>query len=55
MSVAKSTFFDFIRVVVTGSVDEVLRHLENSPLLATATSDVGATLRLPTSVSSSDT
>ena len=38
-----STFPDFIRVIVDGDIDEVSRHLADSPALATTSSGVGAT------------
>jgi ankyrin repeat protein len=39
----KSAFFDFVRHVVNGEIDEVSRGLAASPSFATASSDVGAT------------
>ncbi len=42
MPKAKSAFFDFIRLVVNGEIDEVSRQLAASPSLATASADVGA-------------
>jgi ankyrin repeat protein len=39
----KSAFFDFVRHVVNGDIDEVSRRLAASPSFATASSDVGAT------------
>lgn len=43
MPKAKSTFFDFIRHVVNGDIDEVSRCLASNPAFANAPSDVGAT------------
>jgi ankyrin repeat protein len=39
----ESAFLDFVRLVVSGSVDEVSRRLGIDPALATDSSDVGAT------------
>jgi ankyrin repeat protein len=36
-------FLDFVRVVVDGDVDQVSRRLADNPVLATTSSDVGAT------------
>ena len=41
----KSTFFDFVRLVVNGETDEVSRRLAASPSLATAPAVIGATRR----------
>ena len=38
-----SVFLDFVRAVVGGDIDEVSRRLAASPVLATTSSDVGAT------------
>jgi len=38
-----STFLDFVRVVVHGDIDQVSRRLVRDPVLATISSDVGAT------------
>ena len=38
-----STYFDFIHMVVEGDIDQVARRLADSPDLAVASSDVGAT------------
>jgi ankyrin repeat protein len=38
----KSAFFDFVRLVVHGDIDEVARRLAASPSFATVSSDVGA-------------
>ncbi len=38
-----STFLDFVRVVVHGDVDQVSQRLVRDPVLATTSSDVGAT------------
>jgi len=38
-----STYFDFIRSIVDGNVDQIARRLAESPDLAAASSDVGAT------------
>jgi ankyrin repeat protein len=43
MAKAKSAFRDFVRLVVSGDIDDVARGLAASPSLATATADVGAT------------
>lgn len=43
MPKVKSAFFDFVRHVVNGDIDEVSRRLAASPSFATASSDVGAT------------
>jgi ankyrin repeat protein len=43
MPKAKSAFFDFIRHVVNGDIDEVSRRLAANSSFATAPSDVGAT------------
>src|SRR3989442_39933 len=43
MRTATSVFLDFVHVVVDGDVDEVSRRLAHSPVLATTSSDVGAT------------
>ena len=40
-----STFLDFVRVVVNGDIDEVSRRLADDPMLATTSSEVGATRR----------
>jgi ankyrin repeat protein len=40
-----TTYFDFIRMVVDGDVDQVARRLAESPDLAAASSHVGATRR----------
>jgi ankyrin repeat protein len=42
-----SDFFDFVRIVVAGDVDEVSKRLAHSPALATTVSSVGATRREP--------
>lgn len=44
----KSAFFDFIRHVVHGDIDEVSRRLVANPSFANAPSDVGATREDPT-------
>jgi hypothetical protein len=38
-----SVFLDFVRVVVTGDIDNVSQRLAGSPALATTAADVGAT------------
>ena len=38
----KSAFFDFVRLVVNGEIDEVSRRLAANPALATAQAEVGA-------------
>jgi len=38
-----STFLDFVRVVVHGDIDQVSQRLVRDPVLATVSSDVGAT------------
>src|SRR6266550_6820348 len=38
-----STFLDFVRVVVHGDVDQVSQRLVRDPVLATTSSNVGAT------------
>jgi ankyrin repeat protein len=43
MPKVKSVFFDFVRHVVNGDIDEVSRRLGASPSFGTASSDVGAT------------
>jgi ankyrin repeat protein len=43
MRTADTTFFDFVRLVVSGPVDEVSRRVAGIPALATTTSDIGAT------------
>jgi hypothetical protein len=43
MPAVTSVFLDFVRLVVNGEIDEVSRRLAASPLLATASSDAGAT------------
>ena len=43
MPKAKSVFFDFVRHVVNGDIDEVSRRLAANPSFANAPSDVGAT------------
>ena len=43
MPKAKSAFFDFIRHVVSGDIDEVSRRLAADPSFANVPSDVGAT------------
>jgi len=43
MPEVKSVFFDFVRHVVKGDIDEVSRRLAASPALATTASAVGAT------------
>jgi ankyrin repeat protein len=43
MPKARSGFLKFIRHVVDGEIDELSRRLANSPALATASADVGAT------------
>src|SRR6266550_9637004 len=40
---ADRVFFDFVRLVVSGSFDEVSRRLTDTPALATTSSEVGAT------------
>ena len=40
-----TNFLDFIRVVVDGDVNDVVRHLADSPALATISCEVGATRR----------
>jgi ankyrin repeat protein len=40
---ADAPFFDFIQLVVNGSLDDVSRRLAVAPALATAAADVGAT------------
>src|SRR5216110_1191007 len=42
-----SVFLDFVRVVVDGDIDEVSRRLAGSPVLATTTSDAGASRQNP--------
>jgi len=42
-----SVFLDFVRVVVDGDIDEVSRRLAGSPVLATTTSDAGASRQDP--------
>jgi len=42
-----SVFLDFLRVVVDGDIDEVSRRLAGSPVLATTTSDAGASRQNP--------
>ena len=42
-----STFLDFVRVVASGDVDEVSRRLADDPILATTSSEVGATRQGP--------
>ena len=39
----KSAFFDFVRQVVKGDIDEVSHRLETNPSFATFASDIGAT------------
>lgn len=43
MRAADTAFFDFVRLVVGGPVDEVSRRVTRTPALATAASEVGAT------------
>src|SRR5260370_9624421 len=43
MPTLKSAFFDFVRLVVNGEIDEVSHRLAANPSFATASSDVGAT------------
>ena len=43
MPTVKSPFFDFIRLVVNGEIDEVSRRLAANPSFATTPSDIGAT------------
>jgi ankyrin repeat protein len=43
MRTADTAFFDFIRLVVSGPVDEVSRRLTGTPVLATTSAEVGAT------------
>jgi ankyrin repeat protein len=43
MRTADTAFFDFVRLVVSGPVDEVSRRVARTPALATTTSEVGAT------------
>jgi ankyrin repeat protein len=43
MPKAKSTFLDFVRLVVSGAIDDVARRLADDPALAMASSNVGAT------------
>jgi ankyrin repeat protein len=43
MAKVNSAFLDFVRLVVSGEIDEVSRRLATSPALATAPADVGAT------------
>jgi ankyrin repeat protein len=40
-----SAFVDFVRLVVSGDIDQVSRRLVTSPALATVASDIGATRR----------
>ena len=48
MPKAKSAFFDFVRHVVNGDIDEVSRCLAANPSFAIALSEVGATREDPT-------
>jgi ankyrin repeat protein len=43
MRTADTVFFDFVRLVVSGRLDEVSRRVTGTPALATTSSDVGAT------------
>ena len=43
MRTADTTFFDFVRLVVSGPVEEVSRRVAGTPALATTASEVGAT------------
>jgi ankyrin repeat protein len=43
MRTADTVFFDFVRLVVRGHLDEVSRRVTSTPALATTSSDVGAT------------
>jgi ankyrin repeat protein len=43
MQTADTAFFDFVRLVVSGSLDEVSRRVTRTPALATTSSAVGAT------------
>lgn len=43
MQTADTAFFDFVRLVVSGPLDEVSRRLTRTPALATTSSAVGAT------------
>jgi hypothetical protein len=45
MAKANFGFLGFIRLVMSGEIDEVSRHLAANPALATAAADVGATRR----------
>ena len=47
MSQVKSDYFEFIRLVVSGEIDEVARRLATNPSLATVSADVGATRQGP--------
>jgi ankyrin repeat protein len=51
---ARSGFLEFIRHVVDGEIDELSRRLANSPALATASADVGATRQDATTFSFSE-
>ncbi|HEY1380740.1 MAG TPA: ankyrin repeat domain-containing protein [Gemmataceae bacterium] len=48
MPKVKSVFFDFVRLVVNGDVDEVSRRLTANPALATARAEMGATRQAAT-------
>ena len=43
MQTADTVFFDFVRLVVSGRLDEVSRRVAGTPALATTSSEVGAT------------
>jgi Ankyrin repeats (many copies) len=43
MQTADTAFFDFVRLVVSGRLDEVSRRVTSTPSLATTSSEVGAT------------
>jgi len=43
MRAADTAFLDFVRLVVGGPIDEVSRRVTRSPVLATTSSEVGAT------------
>jgi hypothetical protein len=43
MRTADTAFVDFVRLVISGRLDEVSRRVKGTPTLATTSSDVGAT------------
>lgn len=54
MQEAKSAFFDFVRNVVNGEIEEVARRLAANPALATASAEAGATRPRPYAGSAAD-